>query len=512
MSPFPPSLATGGRLLRGCFAIDALLLALVAAWPAARALPREPGRDSDAPPGYGKILSAILLGALVLRLWHLQGGLWLDEIATLLDYVRPPLATVLTTYESANQHPLYSLLARLSVAVLGESAFALRLPAALLGVASVWALAALARAIVGGRIALEAAAILAVAYPHVYFSQNARGYTGLLFSSTIGTLLFLRSIPDPRASRLAGYVLVMTLANWSHLSGVVVAVGHALALLGGVACGALRAHPTRATVGRLALAWAAIAYLTAHFYAPVLPGVEAHFAMASREGLGWGFGAELLRVTLRDAGFPSGPAAAPFLVLGAVIGAAGVLAMFREAPLATAALFLPQMLFVLVVTTTHLGTYPRFYLLALPAGVLAFAIGVERLMVRRVAVAAVLLAAAAANLALLGRYYRLPKQDFPGALAWIATHRRPGEETVAVGLARTCLRYYDPSIRPLETMEELDSLRRSGRALLVITTFEDDLRRRLPAIAELLERDFHVEAAFLGTVGDGEIRLRRPGR
>lgn len=511
-SAFPPALATGGLLFRACVAVDALLLALAAVWPAGKALPRARSRPADALPGYGRILAAILLGAFGLRLWHLQSGLWLDEIATLLDYVRPPLATVLTTYESANQHPLYSPLARLSIAVLGESAFALRLPAALLGVAGVWAFAQLARAMLGSRIALEAAAILAVAYPHVYFSQNARGYTGLLFLSTIGTLLFLRSVREPRAGRLAGYVVAMTLANWFHLSGVAVTAGHALALLGAIALSAPRAGALRTVVGRLALAWGAIAYLTVHFYAPVIPGIQAHFAMASREGLGWELGGDLLQVTLRDAGIPRGPAGVLLLVIGAAIGGAGIVAMLRAAPLAAAALLLPHAVFFLVVATMHLGTYPRFYLLALPVAVLAFVAGAERLAARRFAVAGILLAAVAANLTLLARYYRLPKQDFPGALAWIATHRAPGEEIVAVGLARTCLRYYDPSVHPVDTIEELDSLRRSRRDLLVITTFEGDLRRRLPAITAMLERDFRVEAVFPGTVGDGAVVLRRPQR
>ena len=509
---FPPELVTGGFLFRAFLVVDALLLALAAAWPAGKALPRTSSELSDGMAGYGRILAAILLGALGLRLWHLQSGLWIDEIATLLDYVRPPLATVWTTYESANQHPLYSLLARSSIAVLGESAFALRLPAALLGVAGVWAFAQLAREMLGSRIALEAAAILAAAYPHVYFSQNARGYTGLLFLSTIGTLLFLRSVREPRAGRLVGYVLAMTLANWFHLSGVVVTAGHALALLGVVVLGASRASALRTVVGRLVLAWGAIAYLTVHFYAPVIPAVQAHFAMASREALGWELGWELLRVTLRDAGIPRGPAGVLLLVVGAAIAAAGVVAMLRKAPLATAALLLPHAVFFLVVATMQLGTYPRFYLLALPVALLAFVAGVEQLTSRRAAVAAILLATVAANLALLARYYRLPKQDFPGALAWIATHRAPGEEIVAVGLARTCLRYYDPAVRPVDTKEEIDSLRRSGRDLLVITTFEEDLYRRLPAVAATLERDFRVEAVFPGAVGDGAVVLRRPRR
>ena len=75
------------------------------------------------------LLGLTALGA-VLRLHHLGSGLWFDEIKTLLDAVRPPLAEVLTNLAGDNDHPLYSVLAHLSIQAFGESAWSLRLPAA----------------------------------------------------------------------------------------------------------------------------------------------------------------------------------------------------------------------------------------------------------------------------------------------------------------------------------------------------------------------------------------------
>jgi uncharacterized membrane protein len=48
-------------------------------------------------------------------------------------------------------------------------------------VASIGALYLLGRAVAGPTEALFAAALMTVAYHHVWFSQNARGYSGLLF-------------------------------------------------------------------------------------------------------------------------------------------------------------------------------------------------------------------------------------------------------------------------------------------------------------------------------------------
>src|SRR5215813_7963674 len=93
------------------------------------------------------LLVVALVVALAVRLPGLNDGLWFDEIQTLVDYVRYPLARIVTTFDSQNQHLLYSVLARISVQVFGESAASLRLPALAFGLASLVALVRFARRI-----------------------------------------------------------------------------------------------------------------------------------------------------------------------------------------------------------------------------------------------------------------------------------------------------------------------------------------------------------------------------
>ena len=100
------------------------------------------------------VLPALLLLGLVLRLIHLGTGLWYDEIQTLVEFARLPLGRLLTEYPNTNHHPLYSLLASVSIGVLGESGAALRLPAALMGTASLWAFYRLALMVTSRREAL----------------------------------------------------------------------------------------------------------------------------------------------------------------------------------------------------------------------------------------------------------------------------------------------------------------------------------------------------------------------
>src|SRR6185503_1521457 len=94
-------------------------------------------------------LAALMSLAAVLRAIGLDGGLWLDEILTLIDSVRRPLAQIVATFPSNNQHTLYSVLAHASIALFGDEAWSLRLPAAIFGVATIPALYFLAREFVG---------------------------------------------------------------------------------------------------------------------------------------------------------------------------------------------------------------------------------------------------------------------------------------------------------------------------------------------------------------------------
>src|SRR5687767_5805522 len=92
---------------------------------------RSTGRWSAAPLGAATFLIIVL--AAVLRFISLDSGLWYDEIVTLVVSARKPIAQILTEFPDVNAHPLYSVLAHVSIHGFGESAWSLRLPAALFG-------------------------------------------------------------------------------------------------------------------------------------------------------------------------------------------------------------------------------------------------------------------------------------------------------------------------------------------------------------------------------------------
>ena len=109
-----------------------------------------------------------------LRFYHLGDQLWLDEIAALTHSYRKPFLEIVSNYPGFIPHPLYELLAHTSLSLFGESALAIRLPAALFGVAGVVMFYHLARRISGHGEALFGCMLLALSYHHIFFSQDAR--------------------------------------------------------------------------------------------------------------------------------------------------------------------------------------------------------------------------------------------------------------------------------------------------------------------------------------------------
>src|SRR5262249_47888944 len=101
------------------------------------------------------------------------------------------------------------------------------------GVAGVGALYAFVSARLGARAALAAGALLAVSYHHVFFSQNARGFTALVFLGLLasGAVFRLRSTPSGRGRWLA-YGTCAALAAYAVALGVFVLLGHAAAVAG----------------------------------------------------------------------------------------------------------------------------------------------------------------------------------------------------------------------------------------------------------------------------------------
>ncbi|MGC4055088.1 MAG: glycosyltransferase family 39 protein [Paludibaculum sp.] len=126
---------------------------------------------------------------------------------------------------------LFSVLARICVVCFGLNEWAVRLPAVFFGVGSLWALFLLGRRVAGEREALLATALMTVSYHHIWFSQNARGYSGLLFFTLLATWLWVEA--ERRGSQRLWilYGLCGALGLWTHLTMAFVLASHGMIFL-----------------------------------------------------------------------------------------------------------------------------------------------------------------------------------------------------------------------------------------------------------------------------------------
>ena len=447
---------------------------------------------------------------LALRLPHLGAGLWYDEIRTLVEYGREPIGTILTTYDSQNQHLFYSVLARLSLGLFGDGAAGLRVPAALLGTASLYAVYRFARPLIGSRQALLAMALLTVSYHHVWFSQNARGYTGLLFFTVISTGAFLRLLSDPRAGwpTVAGYALATALAVYVHVTAALVGVAQAGVLI--VWWWRSGRDWGRALRPLLGLGFAVLVGLV--LYGPVVPQLTGTLVEGDPNAVAtvWRNPLWLIAETVRGLarGIPGGWVVLPLGLIGALAGLAG---LARRSGAAIALMMGPPVLTALVVVGMGHNLWPRFFFFTAGFAVIIAVHGAFTLLGwlagrRGPALATAILVLGVAGSALTVPAAWGPKQDYEGAARFVTARRTADDAIVTVDL--TSYPYqalYRERWTAVASLDQLEAVEKTHQRTWVVYTFPVSLAATQPGIWERLQTRYDTAAVYPGTVGGGTI-------
>lgn len=465
-------------------------------------------------------LGTLLLVAAVARGIGLASGLWIDEIYSLMRSFRAPVGSILTEYWGDNHHPFYALLAHWSRALFGESAWSVRLPAFLFGVATVPALYVLARRLVAQREALLAGALLALSYHHVWFSQNARGYSALAFFTVMLTWLAMRAMHDGHARSWFWYALLAALAAFTHLTAILVVLGHAAAVM--IYALAYR-RQAAAQVPRAILGFVLAGALTLALYAAMLPQVIDYFTNRPSTLVGvsttrWA-ALEALRVLLL--GLSGGVIAAGVvaLALGTLCITAGTVSTWRRSPLFVLLLAAPVVMTVAGAAVARGTMYPRFYFFAIGPAVLVIvrgAFAIAEWLARNLTwkllrnpqtlgtwAVGLLIVLSALSLAF---NYRYPKQDFEGAMRFVLAAKDPQDAVVSSGVPADPYRgLWELPWPNIESAEELSRIRATAPRTWVLYTFPRYLEARLPDVATIIRRDCRPERVFPGTVGGGDI-------
>ncbi len=473
------------------------------------------------------LMVVVLCLAFALRLIGLNSGLWYDEVVTLTEFVRLPYTELVRNFADQNQHPLYSVLAHGTVELFGESAWSVRLPAVLFGVASLVAVYGFARRMTSPIEAAMVTVLLAVSYHHVWFSQNARGYTTLLFFATLGSSLFVDNLQRPRIGRSVAYGIVMALALYTHLTAAFVIAAHGLIYLALLTRHVVRHQRLKIGHWFPMLGFVVAASVALQLYSLLLPQVVASFQsqaggirVRAWTDLSWG-AAQIVN------GFLSNFAGAIGAVLAVIVVGIGMISYVRSNWLVVALLLLPSCLGLGVMLLLNRHLYPRFFFPMFAFGVMVVVRGTMivgefagTILTRHdiggtwgrrgaVGLACLMITLSATSLIAC---YRYPKQDYAGALAYLSEVRGETDPVVSVGMAAIPMeRYFAPAFATAGSVAELALIRdrNPDRPIWLIYTFRDHMESFHPDLLRVIERTFVCERTFPGTVSGGAIKVCR---
>lgn len=461
--------------------------------------------------------------ALGLRLIGLDGPLWYDEILTLQTHLRLPWSEMLQGYDM-NYHYLFNLASKAAVSVWGETNWAIRLPALLFGLGTVAAMWWLARDIAGAGVAHLTALLLALSYHQIWFSQNARGYTGLAFFATLGMIFWLRGLAAPRWRTWLAYAVVLALAIFTHLTGAFFFAAQGMVWAALTGWRFLSGRFERRACLLPAAGYALGGVLTLLLYAPMLgdvmasvggvAGTSAVDVMVEYQNPLWSL-LEGMRTALGNLGALAGLMALAVIAL-AVLG--GV-AAHRRAPLYGPVVAVHVALTLVLLVALGMRVWPRFFFadigfvmllivlgVRLVSGWIAGALGREtRQVFLAASVAMVLLSAG-----LAARNYMAPKQNLAGAYAWVEAARAPGERVYAVGFPAAVFRdYFGADWGAILTDQDYLAARARPGPMLIVVAFPARGLRKVAALDADTETALKLVKRFDGTLGDGRVLIFR---
>lgn len=474
--------------------------------------------------GYRGGLLLVILVAAVLRFYRLNTDLWMDEVFTLVDSVRRPLWLIFSTYTDDNQHTLLSILANIVIGFAGEHAWALRLPAAIFGIASIWAVARLAELVFGQRVALFSAVLLTLSWHHIWFSQNARGYTILLFATVFSLEMMLRGLQTGRWRYWLLYAVAIAVGAWAHLTGVFIAVAHGLVLVGFFIW---RRQLFLRSSWQPLLALVLSAWLTLHCYGLALPDIVNFYLYVDDSAswdVEWTSPVWLITEVLARLGL-HGAVAWGAIIVGLPVGLLCAWYLWRRDRWFFALGVAPAVLIIVVMLALGRNLWPRMFfneagyvvisVVALTVamgewmGARLFA-GQGRGLAPRLSAAAIPVILILVSLKSLPGLYRYPKQSYTAARDFVMAEAAEGDRILGLHMAgRVYSFYYAPKMTYVNTPEEIAVDPGSHGTTWVLYTLPGFINGAMPELAEILNSQYEIVREFPGTLGDGEIVVAR---
>lgn len=177
-------------------------------------------------------LMLLMVAGAALRLPHLHSAYAPDECYSYDEYVQPGLERMLLRRYQCNNQPLSSLATWISTGLLGESDWAMRLPAFLAGMALFPVLYGFTfRASRSRGAALAAVFILCIHLYHIAYSSTFRSYTLVMLFAVLSSWQLLEYLRRPRLWLVGGIGCTVFFMAFSHIVSMILYAGWGLAVV-----------------------------------------------------------------------------------------------------------------------------------------------------------------------------------------------------------------------------------------------------------------------------------------
>jgi len=173
---------------------------------------------------YAQILFFLTIIGFVLRFYNLGfNSLWLDEAVT-YDTSGKSFGEIWTIISSGDFNPPLFYWMEHVMLFFGNNEFILRIIPAILGILTIPLFYLVGKELLDRNVGILAAALLAFSSFHIYYSQEARAYSAMLFFVSLSILFFLNAIQKNDIKNWILFGLFSAIAFWLHFYVIVLII------------------------------------------------------------------------------------------------------------------------------------------------------------------------------------------------------------------------------------------------------------------------------------------------
>ena len=163
-------------------------------------------------------LLLVIITGFSLRIYKLSDeNIWYDEVSSVY-YSQQSLSHILSLRDTSP--PLYYVLLHFIIILFGGSEFSIRFLSVLFGTASIYFLYLLGKELFNRKVGFFSALLLALSPLHVYYSQEARTYSLLIFLTIMSMYYYIRLDKKTELYNIILYIVTTGLLLYSHVYSI----------------------------------------------------------------------------------------------------------------------------------------------------------------------------------------------------------------------------------------------------------------------------------------------------